>query len=127
MARHFVMNTDPVHLTWQFDIETVKATDSGAMEVLLFASLVACRNIPERLLRPLVFADVSAHCYPMSLCTLKSHTIFDVSISNEGYSIDLHPLVQSTVFERILAVSARGTMSETDQIMSMFTFSPALV
>ena len=102
MARHFVKNTDPVHLTWQLDIETVKETDGDAMDVLLFASLVACRNIPERLLRPLVFADVSAHCYPESLCTLKSHTIVDVSFSNEGYSIDLHPLVQSTVLERIL-------------------------
>ena len=103
MARHFVMNTDLVHLTWQLDIETVKETDSGAMEVLLFASLVSCRNIPERLLRPLVFANVSAHCYPECLCTLKSHAIVDVSVSNEGYSIDLHPLVQSTVFERILS------------------------
>ena len=103
MARHFVMNTDLVHLTWQLDIETVKETDSGAMEVLLFASLVSCRNIPERLLCPLVFANVSAHCYPECLCTLKSHAIVDVSVSNEGYSIDLHPLVQSTVFERILS------------------------
>ena len=103
MARHFVKNTDPVHLTWQLDIETVKETDSGAMEVLLFASLVSCRNIPERLLCPLVFANVSAHCYPECLCTLKSHAIVDVSVSNEGYSIDLHPLVQSTVFERILS------------------------
>ena len=103
MARHFVMNTDLVHLTWQLDIETVKETDSGAMEVLLFASLVSCRNIPERLLCPLVFANVSAHCYSECLCTLKSHAIVDVSVSNEGYSIDLHPLVQSTVFERILS------------------------
>ena len=103
MARHFVMNTDLVHLTWQLDIETVKETDSGAMEVLLFASLVSCRNIPERLLRPLVFANVSAHCYPECLCTLKSHAIVDVSVSNEGYSIDLHPLVQSTVLERVLS------------------------
>ena len=103
MARHFVMNTDLVHLTWQLDVETVKETDSDAMEVLLFASLVACRNIPERLFRPLVFADDSAHCYLESLCTLKSHAIVDVSISNESYSIDLHPLVQSTVFERLLS------------------------
>ena len=103
MARHFVMNTDLVHLTWQLDIETVKETDNNAMELLLYASLVACRNIPQRLLCPLVLADISAYRYPKSLATLKSHTIVDVSISNEGYSIDLHPLVQSTVFERILS------------------------
>ena len=103
MARHFIANTDHVHLTWQLDIETVKETDSNAMEVLLFASLVACRNIPERLLRPLVFPDVSTHFYPKSLSTLRSHTVVDVSVSNEGYNIDLHPLVQATVLERVLS------------------------
>ena len=101
MARHFVTNTDPVHLTWQLDIETVKETDNDAMELLLFASLLACRNIPERLLRPLVFSDVSAYHFPKSLSTLKSHTIVDISVSNEGYCIDLHPLIQSTVLERL--------------------------
>ena len=101
MARHFVLNTDPVHLTWQFDIETVKETDNDAMELLLFSSLVACRNIPERLLCPLVFHGVPTHRYRKSLSTLKSHTIVDVSVSNEVCNINLHPLVQATLFERI--------------------------
>jgi tetratricopeptide (TPR) repeat protein len=103
MARHFILSTDPVHLTWQLDIETVKDTDSNAMELLFFASIVASRNVPERLLRPLIFTDVFAHRYPKCLSTLRSHAIVDVSVTNDGYSVDLHPLVQSTILERILA------------------------
>ena len=103
MARNFVMTTDHVHLTWQLDIENVKETDDDAMELLLFASFLASKNIPERLLHPLVFTDVTAHRYCKSLSTLISHTLIDVSASNEGNTINLHPLVQSTVFERLLS------------------------
>ena len=102
-ARNFVMTTDPVHLTWQLDIENVKETDNDAMELLLFMSFLASKNIPERLLRPLVFPDGPSHHFSKSLSTLKSHTLIDVSASNEGNTINLHPLVQSTVFERFLS------------------------
>ena len=102
LARKFIVNRDPVHLTWQLDIVKVKETDNDAMELLLFASFLASKNIPERLLRPLVFSDDSSHHYSKSLSTLKSHTLIDMSVSNEGYHIDLHPLVQSTIFERLL-------------------------
>ena len=86
-ARNFVMTTDHVHLTWQLDIRKVKETDNDAME----------------LLRPLVFLDGSSHRYPKSLSTLISHTLVDVSVSNEGNTINLHPLIQSIVFERLLS------------------------
>ena len=102
MAKKFIVNTDSVHLTWQLDIEMVKETDNDAMELLLFASFLASKNIPERLLRPLVFSDDSSHRYSKCLSTLKSHTLIDMSVRNEGYHIDIHPLVQSTVFERLL-------------------------
>ena len=102
-ARNFVMTTDHVHLTWQLDIEKVKETDKDAMELLLFMSFLASKNIPERLLHPLVFPEGSSHHFSKSLSTLKSHTLIDVSASNEGKSINLHPLVQSTVFERLLS------------------------
>ena len=72
------------------------------MELLLFASFLASKNIPEGLLRPLVFSDESSHRYSKSLSTLKSHTLIDMSVSTEGYHINLHPLVQSTVFELLL-------------------------
>ena len=102
-ARNFVMTTDHVHLTWQLDIENVKETDNDAMELLLFMSFLASKNIPERLLRHLVFPDGSSHHFSKSLSTLKSHTLIDVSASLEGNTINLHPLVQSTVFERLLS------------------------
>ena len=102
-ARKFVMDTDPIHLTWQLDIEKVKETDNDAMELLLFMSFLASKNISERLLRPLVFPNAFLHHFSNSLSTLQSHTLIDVSASNEGCNIDLHPLVQSAVFERLLS------------------------
>ena len=102
MARHFVINSSLVHLTWQLDIETVKDTDSSAMNLLLYASLMSCRNIPERVLRRLVFSDVFAYRYRMAVSTLRSHTLVDVSENNEGCSLRMHPLVQSTLLERVM-------------------------
>ena len=102
LARYFVINSNHVYLTWQFDIETVRKTDSKAMQVLLYASLMACRNIPEHMLRPLVFGDVFAYHYHMSVSTLTSHALVDVSESNEGCNLHMHPLVQSTLLERVL-------------------------
>ena len=102
VARYFVMTTYHVHLTWQLDIETVKETDSNAMQILSYASLMASRNIPEYVLRPLVFGDVLPYPYRLSVSTLTSHTLVDVSESNEGCSLHMHPLVQSTVLERVL-------------------------
>ena len=102
MARHYVMNSSLVHLTWQLDIETVKDTDSNAMNLLLYSSLMSCKNIPERVLRPLVFSDVFAYQYRKSVCTLISHTLVDVHESNEGCSLRMHPLVQSTLLERVM-------------------------
>ena len=101
LARHFVMNSNPVHLTWQLDIESVKMTDRNAFNVLLYASLMACRNIPERVLRPLVFC-YSSYQYNLHVDTLMSHTLVDISESNEGCSLNMHPLIQSTLLERVM-------------------------
>lgn len=102
MARYFLLNSNHVHLTWQLDIEIVKETDSNAMQLLLYASLMACRNIPERVLRPLVFSDGAYLQYQKSVTTLTSNSLVAVSANTEGDNFDLHPLVQSAAFERVL-------------------------
>jgi tetratricopeptide (TPR) repeat protein len=101
MAWKFLTTTDFVHLTWQMDIEKVKESDNEAMELLFFASFLASKDIPEKLLCPLVFTDASSYRYAKSLSSLKSHTLVDVSVDNDGYHVDIHPLIQSTVFERL--------------------------
>jgi tetratricopeptide (TPR) repeat protein len=102
MARKFLLTTDHVHLTWQMDIERVKETDNVAMELLFFVSFLASKNIPERLVRPLACSNAFSYHFAKCLSSLKSHTLIDVSVDNEGYHIDVHPLVQATVFERLL-------------------------
>ena len=101
MARHFVIHSNLVHLTWQLDIETVKDTDSHAMNLLSYASLMWCRNIPEYVMRRL-FSEAFVYQYRMSVSTLRSHTLVDVSESNEGCTLHMHPLVQSTLLERVM-------------------------
>ena len=102
MARYFIMNSTHVFLTWQLDIETMKNTDSNATNLLLYISLMSCKNIPERVVRPLLFKDVFAYQYHMAVSTLRSHALVDVSESNEGSSLHMHPLVQSTLLERVM-------------------------
>ena len=102
LARYYIVNSNPVHLTWQLDIETVKDTDKNAMNLLLYISLMSCRNIPERVVRPLLFSDIFAYQFNMSVSTLRSHTLVDASESNEGCRLDMHPLVQSTLLERVM-------------------------
>ena len=102
MARYFIMNSNHVHLTWQLDIETMKNTDSNATNLLLYISLMSCKNIPERVVRPLLFKDVFAYQYHMAVSTLRSHALVDVSENNEGSSLHMHPLVQSTLLDRVM-------------------------
>ena len=118
LARHFVMNSNPVHLTWQLDIELLKKTDRNALNVLLYASLMASRNIPERVLRPLVFCD-SSYQYNLHVDTLMSHTLVDVSENNEGYSLHMHPLVQATLLERVMQQpeELRGRLNKITYIL----------
>ena len=92
-----------VHLTLQLDIEKVKETDNDDMELLLFMSFLASKNISERLLRPLVFPDGSSHHFSKSLSTLKSHALIEVSASNEGNTINLHPLVRPLAYPTFFA------------------------
>ena len=100
-ARYYVMNSDHVHLTWQLDIETVEETDDNAMLLLSYASLMAYKNIPEFILQPLAFGPLPRYHYNKSLSTLMSHSLVDVRDGN----ILIHPLVHSTVLDRILRQS----------------------
>ena len=59
-------------------------------------------NIPEDVVRPLLFSDVFAFQYRMAVYTLSSHTLVDVSQINEGCTLHVHPLVQSTLLERVM-------------------------
>jgi tetratricopeptide (TPR) repeat protein len=102
LAIHFLSSSNPVHLTWQLDIETVKNTDRNAMNVLLYVSLMSCKNIPESVVRPLLFSDMFGYQYNMCVNKLKSYALVDVYENNEGCSMHLHPLVQSTLLERLI-------------------------
>lgn len=102
LAQHFMKDTNPIHLTWQFDIESVMNTDINAMNLLSYSSLMSCRNIPEQVLQSLFFEDSSAFQYRKAISTLKEHALVDVSESNEGCTLHVHPLIQSTVLERIM-------------------------
>jgi hypothetical protein len=74
----------------------------NAMNLLVYISLMASKNIPERVVQPLLFSDTFASEYGMSVSTLTSHGLVDVCQSNEGCILDMHPLIQSTVLERLL-------------------------
>jgi hypothetical protein len=84
------------------DIETVKNADKNAINLLAYVSLMSNKNIPERVVRPLLFSDMFAYQYGISVSTLRSYSLVDVSESNEGYILDMHSLVQLTVLERIM-------------------------
>ena len=125
MARYFVMNSKHVHLTWQLDIETVKETDVNAMVLLSYASLMACRNIPEFVLKPLVFGTFPRYHYSQSLNTLMSHSLVDVCDGNTGYHFNLHPLVHSTLLERLLHEAELLREKLTKLSHSLLSFLPS--
>ncbi|XP_062504700.1 uncharacterized protein LOC134181438 isoform X2 [Corticium candelabrum] len=124
MARYFMMNSKHMHLTWQLDIETVKETDANAMVLLSYASLMACRNIPEFILQPLVFGSLHRYHYSQCINTLTSHSLVDVCDGNKGYNFSLHPLVHSTILERFLCQSELLRDRITNLCHSLLCFLP---
>ena len=56
-VRNFMMSSSHAHLTWQVDIELVARDNPKAFSLLEYASFLSSRDIPEKLVRPLVFIE----------------------------------------------------------------------
>ena len=98
--RNFLFSSH-VHLTWQMDIDLVERENPKALLLLEYASFLSSRDIPERLVRPLVFSDAAKYEYSLCVSALSSHNLVEWHETAEGYTLNIHPLVQSTVIERI--------------------------
>ena len=59
-------------------------------------------HIPEHILQQLVFSDSLAYQYRLCVSTLTSYALVDASESNEGCNLDMHPLIPSTLMERVM-------------------------
>ena len=95
------MSSSHAHLTWQMDVDLVAKENSEALSVLEYASFLSSRDIPENLVRPLVFNESARYQYSLCVSTLSSHNLVEWHETAEGYTLNVHPLVQSTVMERI--------------------------
>ena len=100
-VRNFMMSSSHAHLTWQMDIELVARENPKALSLLEYASFLSSRDIPEKLVRPLVFGECANYEYSLCVSTLSSHNLVEWHETAEGYTLNIHPLVQSTVMERV--------------------------
>ena len=100
-VRNFMMSCSHAHLTWQMDIELVERENPKALSLLEYASFLSSRDIPEKLVRPLVFGECANYEYSLCVSTLSSHNLVEWHETAEGYTLNIHPLVQSTVMERV--------------------------
>ena len=100
-VRNFMMSSSHAHLTWQMDIELVARENPKALSLLEYASFLSSRDIPEKLVRPLVFGECANYEYSLCVSSLSSHNLVEWHETAEGYTLNIHPLVQSTVMERV--------------------------
>ncbi|XP_062512019.1 uncharacterized protein LOC134187868 isoform X2 [Corticium candelabrum] len=101
-AQFWMKNANYVHLTWQFDIDSVSP---DALSVLEFASLLSSRNIPGNLLQLMAFSNSDRQAlrrFSKSLTELLSHALITTVETNDNYRCDVHALIQSTVFHRLI-------------------------
>ena len=80
------------------------------MQVLLYASLMASRNIPEHILQSLVFGHGFTYQYHLSVSTLTSHALVDVLESNEARLLFAHAPTSSINTARTSLARTRGTV-----------------
>ncbi|XP_062504391.1 uncharacterized protein LOC134181184 isoform X2 [Corticium candelabrum] len=99
--RSFLKSSSHAHLTWQMDINLVAKGNPKALSLLEYASFLSSRDIPEKLVRPLVFRECANYEYRLCVSTLSSHNLVEWHETSEGYTLNIHPLVQSTVLERV--------------------------
>ena len=105
LAQYWMNTSSHVYLTWQFDIDAVSKKSPEAMRVLEYASLLSSKNIPGRLLQAMAFPEHGSRApclFSKSILDLSSHTLIRTVESNDIYSCDVHALVQSTVFHRLI-------------------------
>lgn len=100
-AQHFMSSTSHTHLTWQLDIESIAGTDPKALSLLEYASFMASKNIPVKVLRPLVFGDSAEYQFSLAVTSLSTYCLVECLEGTGGYTVSIHPLVQSTVLERM--------------------------
>ena len=99
--RNFLKSFSHVHLTRQMDISLVARENPKALSLLEYASFLSSRDIPEKLVRPLVFSECANYKYSFCVSTLSSHNLVEWHETAEGYTLNIHSLVQSTVMERV--------------------------
>ena len=100
-VRNFMMSCSHAHLTWLMDIDLVARENAKALSLLEYASFLSSRDIPEKLVRPLVFGECANYEYSLCVSSLSSHNLVEWHETAEGYTLNIHPLVQSTVMERV--------------------------
>ncbi|XP_062504100.1 uncharacterized protein LOC134180933 [Corticium candelabrum] len=86
------------------DIELVARDNPKALSLLEYASFLSSRDIPEKLVRPLVFVEWHD--------------------TAKGYTLNIHPLVQSTVMERVKQQPDEFERKLTDVCNNMLSHLP---
>ena len=125
-VRNFMMSCSHAHLTWQMDIELVARENAKALSLLEYASFLSSRDIPEKLVRPLVFGECANYEYSLCVSTLSSHNLVEWHETAEGYTLNIHPLVQSTVMERVKQQPDEMERKITDVCKNMLSHIPDL-
>ena len=118
------MSSSHAHLTWQMDIELVARENPKALSLLEYASFLTSRDIPEKLVRPLVFGECANYEYSLCVSTLSSHNLVEWHETAEGYTLNIHPLVQSTVMERVKQQPDEMERKITDVCNNMLSHLP---
>ena len=123
-VRNFMMSSSHAHLTWQMDIELVARENAKALSLLEYASFLSSRDIPEKLVRPLVFGECANYEYSLCVSSLSSHNLVEWHETAEGYTLNIHPLVQSTVMERVKQQPDEMECKLTDVCKNMLSHLP---
>ena len=118
------MSSSHAHLTWQMDIELVARDNAKALSLLEYASFLSSRDIPEKLVRPLVFGECANYEYSLCVSSLSSHNLVEWHETAEGYTLNIHPLVQSTVMERVKQQPDEMERKLTDVCKNMLSHLP---
>lgn len=104
-AKVLMSQSKHTHLTWQLDIDSVAMSSPRGMILLEFCSLMAARNIPGHVLQSVTFPEggiLAASEFSLALLELSTHSLISAVDSNEQYNLDVHTLVQETVFDRLM-------------------------
>ena len=118
------LSSSHVHLTWQMDIDLLARENPKALSLLKYASFLSSRDIPEKLVRPLVFRDAAQYEYSLCVSALSSHNLVEWFETAGGYTLNIHPLVQSTVMERMHQQLGETECKLTDLCKRLFSQLP---